>query len=65
MAGGGEELTAEQRALAQMVCQEWVGYGLTLQPADRATAEAGVGLVYRAAWTFGMFAEDYHPAVQT
>jgi hypothetical protein len=49
MAGGGVGLTAEQRALAQMVCQEWVGYGLTLHPADRATAEAGVGLVYRAA----------------
>jgi hypothetical protein len=49
MAGGGVGLTAEQRALAQMVCQEWVGYGLTLEPADRATAEAGVGMVYRAA----------------
>jgi hypothetical protein len=49
MAGGDEGLTAEQRALAQVVCQEWVGHGLALQPADRATAEAGVGLVYRAA----------------
>jgi hypothetical protein len=49
MAGGDEGLTAEQRALAQVVSQEWVGHGLALQPADRATAEAGVGLVYRAA----------------
>jgi hypothetical protein len=32
-----------------VVCQEWVGYGLTLQPADRAAAQVGVGLVYQAA----------------
>jgi hypothetical protein len=49
MADGDEGLTAKQRALVRVVCQEWVGHGLTLQPADRATAEAGVGLVYRAA----------------
>jgi hypothetical protein len=49
MDGGEVGLTAEQRALAQVVCREWVGHGLTLQPADRAMAEAGVGLVYRAA----------------
>jgi hypothetical protein len=49
MAGGDEGLTAAQRTLARVVCQEWVGHGLTLQPADRATAQAGVGLVYRAA----------------
>jgi hypothetical protein len=30
MAGGDEALTAEQRALAQVVCQEWVGHGLAL-----------------------------------
>jgi hypothetical protein len=46
---GDEGLTARQRALARVVCQEWVGHGLALQPADRATAEAGVGLVYREA----------------
>lgn len=49
MAGGGVGLTAAQRQLARVVCQEWVGHGLTLQPADRATAQAGVGLAYRAA----------------
>ncbi|HEX8861736.1 MAG TPA: hypothetical protein VGC06_22070 [Actinomycetes bacterium] len=49
MADGGVGLTAEQRALARVVCQQWVGHGLTLQPADRTTAEAGVRLVYRAA----------------
>jgi hypothetical protein len=49
MAGGDEGLTAAQRASAQLVCQEWVGHGLSLQPADRATAQAGVGLVYQAA----------------
>lgn len=32
-----------------MVGQQWLGHGLSLQPADRATAEAGVGLLYRAA----------------
>jgi hypothetical protein len=42
-------LTAGQRAVAQVVGQQWTGHGLTLRPADRATAEAGVGLVYRAA----------------
>ena len=46
---GSDGLTAGQRALARVVCEEWVGHGLALQPADRATAEAGVGLVYRAA----------------
>jgi hypothetical protein len=49
MSGGDLGLTAEQRALARSVCQEWVGHGLTLHPADRATAAAGVALVYRAA----------------
>lgn len=49
MANPGEGLTAEQRALARTVSQEWVGHGLTLRPADRATAEAGVRLVYREA----------------
>jgi len=49
MADGEVELNAEQRALARVVCQQWVGHGLTLQPADRTTAEAGVRLVYRAA----------------
>jgi Domain of unknown function (DUF6745) len=49
MAGGEVELTAEQRLLARVVCQEWVGHGLTLRPADRTTAEAGVRLVYRTA----------------
>jgi hypothetical protein len=49
MAGGVEGLTAEQRALTRSVCQQWVEHGLTLRPADRATAEAGVGLVYREA----------------
>ncbi len=49
MAGGGVGLTAGQRTLARVVCQEWVGHGLTLRPADRARAEAGVRLVYRAA----------------
>jgi hypothetical protein len=49
MAGGVEGLTAEQRALARSVCQRWVEHGLTLRPANRVTAEAGVGLVYREA----------------
>jgi hypothetical protein len=49
MVGSDDGLTAGQRALARVVCQEWVGHGLALQPADRATAEAGVRLVYREA----------------
>jgi hypothetical protein len=49
MGGGVEGLTTEQRALTRSVCQQWLEHGLTLRPADRATAEAGVGLVYREA----------------
>jgi hypothetical protein len=49
MVDGQVELTAEQRAVAQAVCQQWVEYGLTSEPADRATAETGVRLVYQAA----------------
>ncbi len=46
MPDGGEGLTAAQRALARRVSQDWIEHGLTLRPADRATAEAGVRLVY-------------------
>lgn len=49
MADGDEGLTAGQRTVARVVGQQWLGHGLSLQPADRATAEAGVGLLYRAA----------------
>ena len=49
MACSEVELTAGQRRLARVVRQEWLRHGLTLEPADRATAEAGVRLVYRAA----------------
>ncbi len=43
------ELTPEQEALMDVVRDEWIAYGLSTAPADRAAAEAGVDLAYRAA----------------
>jgi hypothetical protein len=36
-------------ALFAAVRDEWISYGLSTEPADRAAAEAGVMAVYRAA----------------
>jgi len=42
-------LTAEQSALLPQVRDEWLAVGLSTQPADRPTAEAGVRAAYQAA----------------
>jgi hypothetical protein len=44
-----EKLTTGQQALAEEVVRDWVGYGLSTTPADRAAAEAGVAQAYLAA----------------
>jgi hypothetical protein len=42
-------LTDEQEALLPVVRDEWLGIGLSTEPADRAEAERGVALAYRCA----------------
>jgi len=44
-----DALTPEQEALLPQVRDEWIGYGLSTEPADRAEAEAGVAQAYREA----------------
>ena len=42
-------LTPDQEALLPVVRDEWLAHGLSTEPADRATAEAGVKLAYERA----------------
>ena len=44
-----ESLTPEQEAQLPVMRDEWLGYGLSTQPADRAAAEEGVRQAYLAA----------------
>ena len=42
-------LTPEQEAMLAQVRDEWIGHGLSTEPADRPAAEAGVRLAYERA----------------
>jgi hypothetical protein len=44
-----DRLTSAQEARLAAICDEWLGHGLSTEPADRPAAEAGVRAAYRAA----------------
>ncbi len=44
-----EKLTDEQIAILPQVRDEWIGHGLSTEPANRGAAEEGVRMAYRAA----------------
>jgi hypothetical protein len=44
-----EKLTRKQEALLAVKRDEWLAYGLSTEPADRVTAEAGVAAAYHEA----------------